>query len=444
MNLLHTTLASMLTGLLLGCTGFAPNRLDLTASCTLNAKDPLHAPAPCHHAALEKIVADADPPVPAMEVAYVEFTDQGWLHSRKQMEQAVARVRPLADDPRPVQLVVFVHGWKHNAGFNDDNVSNFRRGILDNFAARVGPGVRTVGLYVGWRGDSININGLNNITFYDRKATAEHVARGSIRELFAHIRVLAEKSPRPDPSLRVVLIGHSFGGLIVFNAVADTLLDELVRAQGGGAPRSLFDLAVVLNPAFEASRFEPLFQVAKGSPPISASRPLFVSITASNDSATRTAFPFGRAVNSFFDHEAWTDQDQCPGGFAPSGECPTFDRALRLEKRANTQTMGHVPRYFTHDLTMAGDGRVDCRNMAAPPLAPGAAPALLPQALKQGNRFPLWTLRASREVVDNHSGIYNPELWRFLANLAYADKSADVDALCQAPTALPPLPAGPG
>ena len=412
--------------LLAGCSGFAPYRLNLEAECIVSAAAPSQTPEACRNAQLEKVPAAGD--APGFEVAYVEFTDQGWLQSREQMSRAITQALPRAGDPRPVQLVVFVHGWKHNAGFDDDNVRNFRIAILPPFAKRAGPDVRTLGLYVGWRGNSIDVAGLDNITFYDRKATAEHVARGSIRELFSRIRVLSV-----DKSVSVVLIGHSFGGLIVFNAIAESLLDELVRAQDGAVPRRLVDLALVINPAFEASRFEPLFQVAMHAPRVGADRPLFVSITATNDSATGTAFPVGRAVNSLFDHEGWTDEDQCPGGFTVTGECPAFERSLRLEKRANTHTMGHMARYVTHDLSRSGDGFVECHMALDPPVVAGAAPALSPQAPEPRNQFPLWTMRASPQVVDNHSGIYDPALWDFVTKLV--GDQVNVNALCTAPPA---------
>lgn len=411
--------ASLALVLLTGCTGFGAHRLSLDATCRLSSPESTQPPPACEQAALERV--DASGEVPAFEVAYVEFTDQGWLHSRAQMNHALRQVQPRADDGRPVQLVVFVHGWKHSASHDDENVRNFRRRILPPFARSAGPGTRTIGLYVGWRGKSLDVPLARETTFYDRKFTAEHVARGSIRELIARIRLM-HAGDRAGGRPRVTLIGHSFGGLIVFNAMAESLLDELVRAQGAADARPLLDLAVVINPAFEASRFEPLFQVAKLPPAVGAPRPLFVSITARNDSATRTWFPAGRVVNSVFDHEGWTDEDICPGGFAPSGECPSFDRSLRLEKRANTHTMGHLDRYATHDLSRDPAGPVRCAPLADggsaldPPT--GTAPALRPQAPAPRNRFPLWTMRATADVVDGHSGIYEPELWTFLTRLA--------------------------
>ncbi|MDQ2780517.1 MAG: hypothetical protein M3Y32_13280, partial [Pseudomonadota bacterium] len=257
-----------------------------------------------------------------------------------------------------------------------------------------------------------------------------HVARGSIRELLSRIRVLKEKR-RSSGDMRVILIGHSFGGLIVFNAIAESLLDELVRAKDDKEHVPPVNLVLLLNPAFEASRFEPLFQVAKSEPYVGADRPFFVSITADNDSATGLAFPAGRWVNSLFDHEGWSDEDQCPGGFAESGECPAFDRSLRLEKRANTSTIGHMPRYATHELSRSGDGPVECHTVLNPPLLAGAAPALSPQAPEPRDRFPLWAMRATPDVVDQHGGIYKPALWEFITQLA--DDRVKVKDLCTAP-----------
>ncbi len=411
--------------LLAGCSGFAPHRLQLAAECTLSAASPSQAPEHCHGAALEKVLPAHG--APEFEVAYVEFTDQGWLQSREQMNKALQRAHQQPDDNRPVQLVVFVHGWTHNASFGDDNVRQFRSAILPTFAKRAGSGVRTLGLYVGWRGNSISGAGLENITFYDRKATAEHVARGSIRELLSRIRILKEQG-NPAGLDSVLLIGHSFGGLILFNAIEESLLDELVRAQAAGRHQPLVDLALLINPAFEASRFEPLFQVAKSLPYVSADRPLFVSITAIDDSATRLAFPVGRAVNSLFDHEGWSDEDQCPGGLTEGRDCPTLERSLRLEKLANTHTMGHMPRYATHELSRSGTGPVACRPVATTPSPSGAAPALSPQTPEPRNHFPLWTMRASPQVVHKHSGIYDQALWDFVTQLA--DVRVNVDSLC--------------
>lgn len=424
------TLLGLASGLLLlsACTGFAPHRTEVGAVCHLSAEGKPTAPG-CERAGVETS--------PNFELALVELTDQGWLQSRDQLKKALALTEPRPGDTGPVQVVLFVHGWQHSGAFDDDNVRMFRQAILPGFALSGRQrGLRTVGIYVGWRGQSIALAVLTNVTFYDRKATAEHVARGSIRELISQLRARQDGSAG-GARAHVTLVGHSFGGLIVYNAIAESLLDSLVRSAPGQPAKPIVDLALVLNPAFEASRFEPLFQAAMARPvPDSTGRPIFVSITSSDDSATATAFPLGRKINSLFDHEGWVEDDQCPDSDLPAPApprraweaCPAFDRGLRLEKMTNTHTLGHLPRYATHELSLAADQSVVCRALAASARPATVAPVNWPSSPAPRNRFPLWTVRTGAEVIKGHSGIDKPELWQFLGRLA--QPTANVDALC--------------
>ena len=47
-----------------------------------------------------------------LPIAYIEIDEQGALQDRSQVEQALALVAP---GPKPKYVVVFVHGWFHNA-----------------------------------------------------------------------------------------------------------------------------------------------------------------------------------------------------------------------------------------------------------------------------------------------------------------------------------------
>lgn len=378
----------------------------------------------CRNAAVETVDYQVGDKKAPFEIAYIEFTDQGWLQKRSQLEQAFDLLNKT--DSKPLQVVVFIHGWKHSADADDRDLKHFRSTILPAFAKI---GTNTVGIYAAWRGESIPIEGVNNITFYDRKFSAEHVARGSIRELLSRLRALRSfgKTGNSRKDVKVVLIGHSFGGLILYNAIAGSLLDTLVDTNFGAAPKDpvspIVDLAIVLNPAFEASRFEPLFQVAKqrlsnggGYPQVQ--QPIFVSITSESDSATKTAFPLGRAINSSLEHEGGTDED-CPSEegrkLLDEGKwCSNADYTTRLEKVANTNTIGHMPRYYTHFLSATKNGLES--NSSAVSCTINEESGLI----KRGNsQFPLWTMFAEgSNPIEGHSGIYKPELWKFIASLA--------------------------
>ncbi len=70
-------------------------------------------------------------------------------------------------------------------------------------------------------------------TVIDRRNTAERVAKGAVRQLFANLRqqqltaqgAFGDHDPTPA-RMRTVVVGHSFGGLIAFSALAQAELNE--------------------------------------------------------------------------------------------------------------------------------------------------------------------------------------------------------------------------
>lgn len=345
-------------------------------------------------------------------IAYVELTDQGLFQDRKQLTNALALLQNLAG--QELNIVVFVHGWKHSAEVEDRDVEGFRNTILSAFVQSGRKDVKTVGIFVGWRGASLALPSLvQNITFYDRKSTAEHVARGSVRELFSYLQTIRSqaKSEKRKP-IQLTLIGHSFGGLILYSAIAESLLSSVAEStyinNGPRLANPIADLVLLLNPAFEASRFEPLFQAAKSNPTdlqtkisqySNNQRPIFISITSEADQATKVFFPLGRAVNSLFEHEGWTDQD----------DQTKIEYADRLEKKANVHTIGHMNRYRTHVLQAVSDSNL--KELGALRIVCTKAESF---EFGNPNIFPLWNMYASADVINGHSDIYRQDLWQYL------------------------------
>ena len=100
-----------------------------------------------------------------------------------------------------LSIVVYVHGWKHNAADTDDNLRTFRLlladAALDEQAKQKEfglPAHRVVGVYVAWRGRSVALpEPFISFTFWDRKSTAQHVAEGESRVLFSRLRGFYER-----------------------------------------------------------------------------------------------------------------------------------------------------------------------------------------------------------------------------------------------------------
>ena len=56
----------------------------------------------------------------------LEFDDQGRCYARAQLEAVGARIGSWVTDEEDAIIVVFVHGWKHDARTDDANLLAFQ------------------------------------------------------------------------------------------------------------------------------------------------------------------------------------------------------------------------------------------------------------------------------------------------------------------------------
>lgn len=314
---------------------------------------------------------------------FVEFDDQGWLYpgskdkgdaretdsANGQLDRAVEDVASRLKNGERVLLLVYVHGWKHGAAHDDRDVRRFREMLAEAAAldqessqseasrpiASTAQTRTVIGIYVGWRGAGglSPSNPLINLTFWTRKNAALHVSEGAARELFARIRALRERWNAGDmdrPKLRTMVIGHSFGGWVVFSALSPSLLELFAQpvdddpcsdpTKGRDAWRrarlkSAADMVILVNPAFEATRYKPIHDLAQRAGKKLAEcklgayqPPALLIVTSSADAATGTAFKIGRFFNTLFQHPFVSKE----------------------EEFAAKRTPGFVEEYVTHTL----------------------------------------------------------------------------------------------
>jgi hypothetical protein len=420
---------------------------------------------------------------------FTEFDDQGWAYpddaqygaAGKQIGIFVDELkRSLVQNNERVSVVVFVHGWKHNAHSDDSNVRRFRSLLdsLDLVERTTGCGRHVVGVYVGWRGSSTTLGDpAANLTFYSRKSAAERVALGDVRLLFSHLRALQDMANRPwtervlrsqiapaaaaapgqcDKRMRLSIAGHSFGGLIVYTSLAQALIRDVVELrqaedealQKSGTRPTMSregDLVVVVNPAIEATRYEPLHRAVEERDLPHYHGPLFVAVTSIDDQATRIAFPLGRALS--------TALERYPA--AADGR----------EKRANLNTLGQDDDFLSHSLSAvaygsaartAGSVRTDavCAGWNRPgapfkerlDIEAGESAAFLKRLADQGYdasglfprdfcsvevlhlatrpgarpaaaNSPVWNIRTSQPIVNDHNDFDNQRLIAFFRQL---------------------------
>ncbi len=327
------------------------------------------------------------------ELAIVEFDDQGRCYDRGQMEAVAARLDALAPEEQApgedVILVAFVHGWKHDGRSDDDNLSAFRvllKETVDYEKATVAPGAKprpVLGVFVGWRG--LSDFGLGDViadtTFWGRQAAGQRVAVGSVRELFGRLRHYRNRRRGEGGNPLLVIVGHSFGGMIVYSALAQSLIQAASAPTGRMTPE-FADLVLLVNPAIEGARFLPIYDLVTSAAFIARTTkqlPIFICAQANNDQPVGLVFPLGNAGHAI---------DEASIG--------------NLEKECVTHALGFVPSFRTHSLA----GPTGNEPFVLDP--PGAAQA-----------DPFWVVGAAKEVIDGHGGIWQTPFLLFIASLLF-------------------------
>jgi hypothetical protein len=372
-------------------------------------------------------------------LGYVEFDDQGVYHSRAQLDGLFDEIEARGRD-RHMIMLVFVHGWKHNAKEGDGNI-----GLLRTVLARTAATERAraaaqrrearpvVGIYAGWRGLSVPGEPLANVSFWTRKAAAHRVAVGSIRELFARAREYQlDKNDGKDgryAGTRLVYVGHSFGGLVLYDSIAQHLVDEgsvansrADKSEVGGYG----DLVVLINPAFEAIRYDALNQITRNRTRyVKFQRPVLVTITSEADWATDIAFPLGRSLNTAFESFVWggelSEARTAVGHFKPftthrlamaepPTQCPPWPQGCPAP--STMPTIEEARSEFCAFQRLRAEGR----------LPPGwerryKSGAVLKQDANRNPDAPFWVVSTDRHVMSGHNQIQDPVIRDFLVQL---------------------------
>ena len=142
---------------------------------------------------------------------------------------------------------------------------------------------------------------------------------------------------------RFVVVGHSFGGAVVFIALSELLENEFVQTEGPDGLVSdtigFGDLVVLINPAFEAIRFSSLSDmVTERATYFRPQLSVLVLLTSEADGATKRPFPLGRGFSTSFEKERDFQRYN-----------PVFEQDQTVDQHAaNLKTVGHFERYQTH------------------------------------------------------------------------------------------------
>lgn len=398
-----------------GCASDRIYRSDFTA-CTVSSG------RQCDKNSLQHYNAGADD---AYMLGFVEVDDQGQLRNRAQM---VALINQLYQVPGQDSLLinVFVHGWHHNAAPGDSNIESFKESLArlskvetDLSLAKHRAARKVVGVYVGWRGESITVPVINGLTFWERKNTAEDVGHLGVTELLLGLEEITniKNSLSPPVKSRLVVVGHSFGGAVVYSATTQILASRFIDSQMGkayiGPAQGFGDLVVLLNPAFEALRYAPFYDMAQARCSYFDNQvPKLVILTSEADYATKLAFPAGRIFSTLFETHDTIERNECK-------------RSLALDEgEADRNTVGHYLPLISHTLKPVGNekgmrvaGYANMKNIWSTQTSGGSTrfgSTVLTHLDKTEPRNPYLNIRVDEELIANHNDVFGDRLMEFL------------------------------
>ena len=123
------------------------------------------------------------------------------------------------------------------------------------------------------------------------------MAVGSVRELFGRLRHYRNRQQKRGGNPLLVIVGHSFGGMIVFSALAQSLI-QAASAPVGVVTPEFADLVLLVNPAIEAARYIPIYDLVTSAAfkaRTTKQLPVFICAQAENDLPVGMVFPLGNA-----------------------------------------------------------------------------------------------------------------------------------------------------
>ena len=343
-------------------------------------------------------------------ISFIEFDQQGKLFSPKQVDDTINLIQSLqhpsglSAPEQPVLLLTFVHGWKNNASEGCGNVWGFRH-TLNQVAALEAKSEHPrpiVGLYIGWPGDSAIL--FKNATFANRQAVAGAVGHGELAETLKRVLVQT-KGPAFDGPSQAILVGHSFGGLVM-EAAAISLLEQVLPAlsPSSNAVYPPADLIVLLNEAAPAAQAKPFLEKLLDQNIIYEDAehrqyPLLISLTSTGDVATKFAFPGGQFITPHRPpHKAYNPPDV----FGLSSNTP-----YQLLTAANTVALQ------SHEIILSEKIKSeDTVDVVIPDVDNHTY--LAARRADRRNNTPYWIMQMPQIFVPDHSTIFRPEFEKLL------------------------------
>jgi hypothetical protein len=146
----------------------------------------------------------------------------------------------------------------------------------------------------------------------------------------------------------MVTIGHSFGGAALYSTIGHVLSERYSSSRmysPDGVIEGFGNLVVLLNPAFEASRYTSIFELSQNSCTEFSDKqlPRLVILSSKADYAVGFIFQIGQFFNAIFEEHRNTVVTHCVNGNINEHQLKQF--------RADINGVGHYRPFLTHNLS---------------------------------------------------------------------------------------------
>ncbi|MFB3047509.1 MAG: SMP-30/gluconolactonase/LRE family protein [Acidiferrobacterales bacterium] len=368
-------------------------------------------------------------------LAFIEFDDQGELWSPSQLFRTTELIKRANQAERRSLVVVFIHGWQNNASPKQEQQEGKSLHGFKQFLGQIAENLTypITGIYLAWRGKSAH-KPFSGLTFWDRRRTATRIASsGAVSEVLSRIVQTANQNPKS----RTLLIGHSFGGLLMEQAMLQYLVNSTVGVETGRLNFPI-DLVMLINPASSSLRAKQLIEVfARDRVKVYQvdnktgkryERPLMVSVTSSTDLATRALYPMGTSLGLIFTRFRTYGSEFC----SPSAKQRSF----------YLLTGGHNKVLHSHVVTAESLPKQDGSENELD-LQFGYDPATQQETISfngRKHRFtmqkklgalndtPYWIMNVPRSLIPNHSNIFGVNTIRLMTALVQSTGVLEPDS----------------
>lgn len=224
--------------------------------------------------------------------AWLEYTETGLNHDKNQLRAILNWINSAEG---PIQVVVYAHGWHHNA----DTSNNDPRNNAIKFAFLMAREVDTLkrlelskkivmpkvlGIYVGWAGEKYTDSVRQFFSIDGRSKVADQIGRAGVlkKDLLAISNAVHQRAGQNG---RIMVMGHSLGGRMLTSAFKSDL------DSGNSEPLGKNSLIFTLNAAVGADCYDNVFGYMGHN--LQGSRPYWINLTSENDSATQWVYNTG-------------------------------------------------------------------------------------------------------------------------------------------------------